>query len=121
MYAAAAILTPWGVAHLAATRGVVQGFSEILVDNRRILTMEWIVQAVALFAGSALVSLLIGLRIKFLAYRLCLFVLGPADGGGSPATPTASRQLVAADRQWPADAGCDRVLSRPRARVAAGM
>ncbi len=101
LYIASALTAVWGVAHLVATRGVVAGFGEITADNRRIVTMEWIVEGVALVALGALVcavtaaggrgaaasaaygvaagtlvvlagvSLFTGFRIAFLPFRLC--------------------------------------------------
>lgn len=100
-YLGAAIVTLWGAAHLVPTRGVVRGFGEISVDNRRIITMEWVTEGVALlFIGAlvaavtwvdeaslvsltvygltacvlfalAIVSLFTGFRVSFLPYRLC--------------------------------------------------
>jgi hypothetical protein len=104
LYVAAALTGMWGVAHLVATRGVVVGFGELTVDNRRIITMEWIVEGVALVSIAslvaavtavdassvvasaayavaivtllvlALVSLVTGFRIAFLPFRLCPFI-----------------------------------------------
>ena len=101
LYIAAALTAVWGNAHLFATRGVVAGFGEPSADNRRIITMEWIVEGVALLAlgvlvaavtiaGSggatasaayaaalatllalAVVSLATGFRVAFLPFRLC--------------------------------------------------
>ena len=101
LYVAAAMIGVWGVAHLFATRGVVTGFGELSADNRRIITMEWIVEGVALLALGALVaavtiagsggaaasaayavaiatllalavvSLATGFRVAFLPFRLC--------------------------------------------------
>ncbi len=101
LYIAAALTAAWGIAHLFATRGVVAGFGELSADNRRIITMEWIVEGVALLAlgvlvaavtiagsdgaaasaayaaavatllGLAVVSLFTGFRIAFLPFRLC--------------------------------------------------
>jgi hypothetical protein len=48
LYMAAALAALWGVAHLLATRSVVSGFGDLTVDNRRIITMEWIVEGVSL-------------------------------------------------------------------------
>ena len=94
----------WGVAHLFPTRNVVRGFGEISSDNRRIITMEWIIEGVALiFIGVltalvtyidrnnsvnqaiywtvfvflnilSLVSLFTGFRISFLPFKLCPFI-----------------------------------------------
>jgi hypothetical protein len=91
----------WGVAHLFPTRPVVEGFGDISLDNRRIITMEWITEGVSLiFIGSlvaavnlteraapvsavvyyssaaamivlAIVSLATGFKVNFLPYKLC--------------------------------------------------
>ena len=101
LYAGSAFILFWGVAHLVPTRSVVSGFGEISADNKRIITMEWIIEGVALiFLGSiiaivtafdhtssislavyistavvlvvlALVSLLTGFKISFLPFKLC--------------------------------------------------
>ena len=106
LYLASALTVLWGVAHLWATRGVVAGFGELTADNRRIITMEWIVEGVALISLAtlvgaataidatttvssaayavaiatlivlALVSLFTGFKIAFLPFRLCPFVFG---------------------------------------------
>jgi len=108
IYAASAMVAVWGVAHLFATRGVVAGFVELNADNRQIITMEWIVEGVALIATAAfvavataiqpeaavtsaisavavatlvalaIVSFFTGYKISFLPFRLCPFVLGTA-------------------------------------------
>ena len=101
LYLGAAFTALWGIAHLFPTRNVVKGFGEISSDNRRIITMEWIVEGVSLiFIGVlvamvtiidptnsvstavyllsalgllvlAMVSLFTGFKIKFLPFRLC--------------------------------------------------
>jgi len=106
LYLAAAITALWGIAHLFATNGVVSGFGAITPDNRRIITMEWIVEGVALVSTAsfvaaatlvqpesavssavygvaigtlvvlAIVSLFTGFRIAFLPFRLCPFIFG---------------------------------------------
>jgi hypothetical protein len=106
LYLASALTGLWGVAHLFATRGVVAGFGALTADNRRIITMEWIVEGVALVSTAtlvavatavdpqatvstavyavtiatlvvlAVVSLFTGFRIAFLPFRLCPFVFG---------------------------------------------
>ncbi|HEX2988477.1 MAG TPA: hypothetical protein VHS06_09940 [Chloroflexota bacterium] len=100
-YVGAALTVIWGVAHLLATRGVVADFEQVTIDNRRIVTMEWIVEGVTLVFAGALaaavtaidpqnavsatayalviallvvltgVSLATGFRIRFLPFRLC--------------------------------------------------
>ena len=101
LYAGSAFIAFWGIAHLLPTRSVVAGFGYISVDNQHIITMEWIVEGVALiFIGSinaivtvidhassislavyfgsaaalivlALVSFFTGFKISFLPYKLC--------------------------------------------------
>ena len=106
LYAAAALTAIWGIAHLFATRGAVAGFGQLTPDNRRIITMEWIVEGVALISTAAfvvaatatdsaaststavfivamatllvlaVVSLFTGFRVAFLPFRLCPFIFG---------------------------------------------
>ena len=101
IYVGSAFILFWGISHLLPTRSVVSGFGEISVDNKRIITMEWIIEGVALiYIGSinaivtaidhtnsislviylssvvvlivlALVSLFTGFKINFLPFRLC--------------------------------------------------
>ncbi len=103
-YIGGALTVIWGVSHLFPTKGVVAEFGEISLDNRRIITMEWIVEGISLiFAGllviavtifdpfavvskavyslvtlwlllMAVVSLFTGFRISFLPFRLCPFI-----------------------------------------------
>jgi hypothetical protein len=104
LYIGSVLTIIWGIAHLFPTKSVVQGFGDISIDNRRIITMEWITEGVALiFIGAlvgavtmvdstnsvssvvyalavggllilALVSLFTGFRIHFLPFRLCPFI-----------------------------------------------
>jgi len=106
LYVAAAMTGVWGIAHLFATKGVVKGFGDLSPDNRRIITMEWIVEGVALISiaffvtaatavqpGGALssavyavaigtlvvfavVSLFTGFKVAFLPFRLCPVIFG---------------------------------------------
>jgi len=101
LYLGAALTVLWGISHLFPTRSVVKGFGEISVDNKHIITMEWIVEGVSLiFIGVlvtmvtivdysacvskavyllsaiglsvlAVVSLFTGFKIKFLPFKLC--------------------------------------------------
>lgn len=106
LYTASAITGLWGVSHLFATRGVVAGFGDLTADNRRIITMEWIVEGIALISTAAFVaaataiqpeaavssavyalaigtllvlagvSLFTGFKVAFLPFRLCPFIFG---------------------------------------------
>jgi len=94
----------WGIAHLFPTKTVVKNFGDISVDNKRILTMEWIIEGVSLIFISvmttlvaiidstlylshivylaiiimlvtlSIVSFFTGFRVKFLPYKLCPFI-----------------------------------------------
>jgi hypothetical protein len=100
-YIGAGFTTLWGVAHLFPTRNVVADFGEISEDNRNIITMEWIVEGVALiFIGVlvamvtvidaasqvtravywlaviglnvlSVVSLFTGVKVNFIMFKLC--------------------------------------------------
>jgi hypothetical protein len=104
LYIASVMIGIWGIAHLFATRGVVAGFGDLETDNRHIITMEWIVEGVALisiavfvaaatvielqsFVSSAIyavaigtlvvlavVSLFTGYKVAFLPFKLCPFI-----------------------------------------------
>jgi len=106
LYTAAAVTGVWGIAHLFATRGAVKGFGNLSEDNRRIITMEWIVEGVALISTAAFVaaatavdpgaavssavyavalgtlvvlaavSLFTGFKVAFLPFRLCPVIFG---------------------------------------------
>jgi len=106
LYIAAALPGVWGIAHLFATRGVVKGFGALSADNRRIITMEWSVEGVALISTAAfvaaatavdpgaavssavyavalgtlvvlaVVSLFTGFKVAFLPFRLCPVIFG---------------------------------------------
>jgi len=101
LYSGAAITFLWGTAHLFPTKNVVKGFGNISVDNKNIITMEWIIEGVALiFTGIivagvtilgpadkvtafiyisssmllislAVISLFTGFKVKFLPFKLC--------------------------------------------------
>ena len=100
-YSGSAFISFWGIAHLFPTKSVVAGFGEISVDNKQIITMEWIIEGIALiFIGSivaivtaidhtssialviylssvvvlivlAIVSFFTGFKISFLPFKLC--------------------------------------------------
>ncbi|MEW6059729.1 MAG: hypothetical protein AB1551_06265 [Actinomycetota bacterium] len=44
--AAAVLVALWGVAHAIPTRAVVAGFGAISEDNRRVITQEWLAEAI---------------------------------------------------------------------------
>jgi chromate transport protein ChrA len=75
LYLGAFFTLAWGVAHLFPTRSVVVGFGEISQDNKRIITMEWIVEGVSLiFIGLLVAAVTIGDHSSTLArtiYWIC--------------------------------------------------
>ena len=104
LYLGSGLTVIWGAAHLFPTKSVVQGFGEISIDNKRIITMEWIIEGLALiFIGvlvatvtvidpsnvvstavyiisvimlllMAVLSLFTGFKISFLPFKLCPFI-----------------------------------------------
>jgi hypothetical protein len=108
-YIGAAFVTFWGIAHLFPTKGVVAGFGDISDDNRNIISMEWIVEGVALiFIGAlvatvtfvdvaspvsravywlafiglnvlSVVSLFTGFKVNFLPFKLCPVIFTAAS------------------------------------------
>jgi hypothetical protein len=80
IHAGAIVVSLWGVAHLIATRSVVAGFGGISLDNRRVLTMEWVAEGLTmLFLGAlvAAVTLSAGAddSVAVLVYRLAAGLL----------------------------------------------
>ena len=61
------ICVVWGLGHLMPTRSIISMFGELSVENRRILTMEWVAE---------------GLTLVFLGV-LALLVALAGDGGAT--------------------------------------
>ena len=108
LYLGAFLPVAWGVAHLFPTQSVVTGFGTISLDNRRIITMEWLTEGVALiFIGVlvaaitlidsqhavsravyllcaaallalAVVSLFTGFKVRYFPFKLCPFLFTAA-------------------------------------------
>lgn len=57
LYGGATVIFLWGVGHLIPTRNVVAGFGAISSDNRKILTMEWVIEGLTLCLLGAIVAL----------------------------------------------------------------
>jgi hypothetical protein len=109
LYLGSSVLFFWGAAHLFPTRSVVKGFGDISPDNKRIITMEWIIEGLALMFIAAVVasvtyfdyasaisrtvywlsfvmlnilsgvSLLTGFKVNFLPYKLCPVIFTTAS------------------------------------------
>jgi hypothetical protein len=54
-YLSAGGIALWGVAHALPTRAVVGAFGPISVDNRRVITQEWLAEALAMWFIAAIV------------------------------------------------------------------
>jgi len=55
LYLGGALTICWGVAHVFPTGKVVQGFGPITRENRLILTMEWVAEAILLIFTGVLI------------------------------------------------------------------
>ncbi len=55
-YVAAGIVFLWGVSHIIPTREVVAGFGDITIDNRRIITMEWVAEGLTFIFVASLIA-----------------------------------------------------------------
>ena len=66
LYVGSTVIFLWGIGHLIPTRGVVADFGEISPDNRKIITMEWLIEGLTLC--------FLGLLVAVVAT-----VLGPDD------------------------------------------
>ena len=80
LHLGAAIVVAWGIAHIVPTKAVVRGFGPISPDNRRIITMEWVAEGLALiFVG--LITLIVAMSAApgdataLLVFRLCAAAL----------------------------------------------
>jgi hypothetical protein len=58
LYIGGALTIVWGTAHLYPTKKIVSGFGPIAHDNRLVLTMEWLAEAVLLIFTGLLVVLM---------------------------------------------------------------
>ncbi len=80
VYVGSFLVILWGIAHILPTHSVVKGFGELSEDSRRILTMEWVAEGLALCFVGGLPLLLVtagGLQDSSgaLAIRACAVML----------------------------------------------
>lgn len=61
LYSGSIIILIWGTAHLFPTKAIVSGFGAISDDNRRIITMEWLAEGVAMIYMGVLALLVTGI------------------------------------------------------------
>ena len=70
----------WGISHLIPTKNVVKDFGDISVDNKHIITMEWINEGFTLiFIGSLIIVVTLiktnELKVKKAVYLLTFIML----------------------------------------------
>jgi hypothetical protein len=53
-YVAAALIAAWGIAHAAPTRQVIDGFQPTSRDNTRVITQEWLAEALTMWGLAAI-------------------------------------------------------------------
>ncbi len=75
LYLGGAIVLAWGIAHIAPTSAVVKSFGPLSSDSRRIITMEWVAEGLALaFLGVLVIVIAFasgtGDATALLVYRL---------------------------------------------------
>ncbi len=80
LYVGSILIVVWGIAHIIPTQPVVAGFGSLSLDNKRIITMEWVAEGLALsFIG--VLTLLVTLQasphdaVATLVYRACAVML----------------------------------------------
>ncbi len=56
IYTGSAIIAFWGVMHILKTKAALAEFGSLSADNRRILTMEWVIEGVTLCFLAVLAS-----------------------------------------------------------------
>jgi uncharacterized membrane protein len=88
------ILLFWGSAHIIKTKPVVNTFGQLSIDNKRILTMEWITEGMLLIFIALLVILgaVVGLKQSIVFYLsastlLVMAVLSLATGARTSQLP----------------------------------
>jgi hypothetical protein len=57
LYFGSLIIVVWGAAHIFPTKAVVAGYGALSDDNRRIITMEWVAEGLAMIFIGVLVAL----------------------------------------------------------------
>lgn len=80
VYIGSVMIFLWGIGHLIPTRSVVAGFGPISLDNKRILTMEWIAEGLTLCFIGVLVFLVTSFAgphnlVSVIVYRAVAWML----------------------------------------------
>jgi hypothetical protein len=74
------VITLWGIAHLFPTRSMVNAFGPISLDNKRLITMEWIAEGLTLCFIGVLVFLVTSFAgpqnlVSVLVYQVAAWML----------------------------------------------
>ena len=72
-YSGSIIILIWGAAHLFPTRAIVRGFGSISEDNRRIITMEWLAEGVAMIYMGVLALLVTAITSRSAVASLLVY------------------------------------------------
>jgi len=80
LYTGALVIIFWGVAHIAPTKNVVDGFGSISEDNKQIITQEWIAEGLTMVFIGFLVLFITFFEesdnaVSLLVYRLSALML----------------------------------------------
>jgi len=80
IYVGAGIIILWGIAHIAPTKSIVEGFGPISKDNQRLITMTWVSEGLTLCFIGALVLLVVllggaGAPSSLIVYQACAAML----------------------------------------------
>lgn len=73
VYSGSIIILIWGTAHLFPTRAIVRGFGSISEDNRKIITMEWLAEGVAMIYMGVLALLVTAIAGRAASASLVVF------------------------------------------------
>jgi len=81
---AASLVALWGLAHAIPTRPVVAGFGAISTDNRRVITQEWLAEALSMWFIAAVVFTVTGVAgagtpAANAIYLACAVMLGAVE------------------------------------------
>jgi hypothetical protein len=104
-YFGSGVIVVWGIGHIIPTRSIVSGFGDLSVDNRRILTMEWVAEGLALCFIGVLAVLVVSVgglaypvgRVVLRALAGMLFVMAAltaATGARTPIGPIKACPIV---------------------------
>lgn len=80
LYVGSIAITLWGIGHVYPTKSIVAGFGTLSMDNRRIITMEWVAEGLTLIFVGLLVLVVTALAgsqspVSILVFRAAAAML----------------------------------------------